>query len=85
MKKSALKKFLSIRGVAQVVTVTLGLILLCIVFGILNPMFFSGRNMANLLRQIAPVLLIGVGQSYVLITGNFNACVATLEIAKQSN
>jgi len=58
------------RGTGQVLTVTAGLVFLCIVFGIINPNFFSGRNISNLLRQIAPILIIGIGQSYVLITGN---------------
>jgi ribose transport system permease protein len=62
----------------QVLTVTVGLIILCIVFGILNPNFFSGRNAGNLLRQIAPVLLIGIGQSYVLITGNIDLSIGSV-------
>jgi ribose transport system permease protein len=62
----------------QVLTVTVGLIILCIVFGVLNPNFFSGRNAGNLLRQIAPVLLIGIGQSYVLITGNIDLSIGSV-------
>ena len=58
-KSSAVKRFVSQRGMGQVITVTVGLIILCIVFGIINPMFFTYRNIANLLRQIAPTLLIG--------------------------
>lgn len=69
---------LAIRGMGQVITVTVGLIILCIVFGILNPIFFSGRNISNLLRQIAPILLIGIGQSYVLITGNIDLSIGSV-------
>lgn len=76
--QSALKKVLAIRGMGQVITVTFGLIILCIVFGILNPTFFSGRNIGNLLRQIAPILLIGIGQSYVLITGNIDLSIGSV-------
>ena len=36
------------------------------------------RNVANLLRQIAPILLIGVGQSYVLFTGNIDLSVGSV-------
>lgn len=75
---SRIKKFLAIRGVAQVVTVTFGLILLCIVFSILNPKFFSPSNMSNLLRQISPILLIGIGQSFVLITGNIDLSLGSV-------
>jgi len=73
-----LKRIMAIRGMGQVVTVTFGLIVLCIVFGILNPTFFSSRNIGNLLRQIAPILLIGIGQSYVLITGNIDLSIGSV-------
>ncbi|WP_332448072.1 ABC transporter permease [Sphaerochaeta sp.] len=73
-----MKRLLAIRGIGQVLTVTVGLILLCIVFGIMNPVFFSSRNIANLLRQIAPILLIGIGQSYVLITGNIDLSIGSV-------
>lgn len=76
--KRPLKRILAIRGIGQVLTVTVGLILLCIVFGIMNPIFFSSRNVANLLRQIAPILLIGIGQSYVLITGNIDLSIGSV-------
>ena len=82
MKKSAnentLKKILETRGMGQVITVTFGLIALCIVFGVLNPTFYSGKNVANLLRQIAPILLIGIGQAYVLITGNIDLSIGSV-------
>ncbi len=76
--KSSFKKIKSIRGMGQVITVAVGLVILCVVFGILNPNFFSGRNAANLLRQIAPVLLIGIGQSFVLITGNIDLSIGSV-------
>ena len=57
-KPGVLGRFLSQRGMGQVITVTIGLIVLCLVFGFINPNFFTYRNTANLLRQIAPTLLI---------------------------
>jgi len=77
-KQSVLKRIVSIRGMGQVITVTFGLIALCIVFGIINPTFFSDKNVANLLRQIAPTLIIGIGQSYVLITGNIDLSIGSV-------
>lgn len=73
-----MKKALSVRGMGQVITVTIGLVLLCLVFGIINPTFFSGRNINNMLRQIAPIVLIGIGQSYVLITGNIDLSIGSV-------
>lgn len=72
------KRLFAVRGMGQVVTVGFGLIIMCIVFGIINPTFFSGKNVANLLRQIAPILLIGIGQSYVLITGNIDLSIGSV-------
>lgn len=72
------KRLFAVRGMGQVITVGVGLIVMCVVFGIINPTFFSGKNVANLLRQIAPILLIGIGQSYVLITGNIDLSIGSV-------
>ena len=77
-KPGILGRFLSQRGMGQVITVGVGLVILCLVFGFINPNFFTYRNVANLLRQIAPILLIGVGQSYVLFTGNIDLSVGSV-------
>ncbi|GLC82892.1 ABC transporter permease [Lacrimispora brassicae] len=77
-RQSWYKRLFAVRGMGQVVTVGLGLIVMCVVFGIINPTFFSGKNVANLLRQIAPILLIGIGQSYVLITGNIDLSIGSV-------
>ncbi len=77
-KQSILKRMVMTRGMGQVLTVSFGLLVLCIVFGALNPTFFSSKNIANLLRQIAPILLIGIGQSYVLITGNIDLSIGSV-------
>ena len=38
-KPGVLGRFLSQRGMGQVITVTIGLIVLCLVFGFINPNF----------------------------------------------
>lgn len=77
-KPNFLKRFFTQRGMGQIATVTGGLIALCAVFGIINPNFFTYRNIANLLRQIAPTLLVGVGQAYVLFTGNIDLSIGSV-------
>jgi len=72
------KNAFAVRGMAQVLTVTFGLVVLCIIFGVLNPNFFSSENTTNLLRQIAPILLIGISQAYVLITGNIDLSIGSV-------
>ena len=78
MNSKVLKRITSVRGMGQVITVTVGLVILCVAFGLLNPIFFSERNISNLLRQIAPILIIGIGQSYVLITGNIDLSIGSV-------
>lgn len=77
-KQSIWKRCISSRGMGQVFTITVGLIILCIVFSVINPTFASQKNIGNLLRQISPIILIGIGQSYVLITGNIDLSIGSV-------
>lgn len=75
---SFFKRIVGTRSMGQVITLGIGLMVLCLVFGIINPLFISGNNVENLLRQIAPILLIGIAQSYVLITGNIDLSIGSV-------
>lgn len=77
-KKSWLGRALSARGVQSVVTAALGFVLLFIIFCILSPQFRSGNNIQNLFRQIAPTMIIGIGQGFVLITGNIDLSIGSV-------
>lgn len=74
----SLKRFLKIRGMGAALTAFAGLIIIYIAFGIINPMVFSLNNMMNLLRSMSKYLLIGIGQSYVLITGNIDLSIGSV-------
>ena len=69
-KQNPIKRLLSIKGMGGAVTAFVGLVIIYIAFGIINPTVFSGQNVMNLLRSMSKYLLIGIGQSYLLITGN---------------
>ncbi|MBO7393128.1 MAG: ABC transporter permease [Abditibacteriota bacterium] len=77
-KQSIISDFLALRGMGQVFTVTVGLLVLFAVFSCINYNFCSERNISNLLRQLAPILLIGIGQAYVLITGNIDLSIGSV-------
>lgn len=77
-KKSLLGSLWSIRGMGQVVSVTGALILMVIVFTWRNSAFLSSRNIATLLRQVAPILIIGIGQSFVLITAGIDLSIGSV-------
>ncbi len=50
----------------------LGLIVLCLVFGSLRPVFFSAGNFANLFTQGAQVVIIAMGLVFVLLLGEID-------------
>ena len=60
------------------VTAFVGLVIIYIAFGIINPTVFSGQNVMNLLRSMSKYLLIGIGQSYLLITGNIDLSIGSV-------
>jgi ribose transport system permease protein len=76
--KSLLKKIFSIRGIGQVISVSIALMIMSLIFGLINPAFFSNENTVNLLRQVVPILIIGMGQSYVLITGGIDLSIGSV-------
>ena len=76
--QSPVKKLLGIRGMGAALTAFVGLVVIYIAFGIINQAVFSGQNIQNLLRSMSKYLLIGIAQSYVLITGNIDLSIGTM-------
>ena len=76
--KSPLKRILGIRGMGAAITAFGGLIVIYIAFGLINTKVFSGDNMLNLLRSMSKYLIIGIGQSYALITGNIDLSLGSV-------
>lgn len=77
-KQNPLKRILSTRGMGGALTAFAGLIVIYFAFGIINPTVFSGQNIMNLLRSMSKYLLIGIGQSYILITGNIDLSIGSV-------
>jgi len=77
-KRGILNRILAIRGMPQVITVTIGLVIIIAVFSMLSENFLSERNLRNLLRQISPILIVGIAQSFVLITGNIDLSIGSV-------
>lgn len=72
-----LRRITSIRGMGAALIAFAGWIVIYLVFGILEPTVFGADNMLNLLRSMAKYLLVGIGQSYVLITGNIDLSISS--------
>ena len=77
-KPNPIKRILNTRGMGGALTAFAGLIVIYIAFGIINPTVFSGQNIMNLLRSMSKYLLIGIGQSYILITGNIDLSIGSV-------
>jgi len=77
-KKNGISKIMGVKGAGTVVTAFIGLIIIYIAFGILNPKVFTPLNIQNLLRSMSKYLLIGIGQSFVMITGNVDLSIGSV-------
>lgn len=75
---SPLRRFLAIRGMASAMIAFAALIVIYIVFGLREPNVFSSANVQNLLRSMSKYLIIGIGQSYILITGNIDLSIGSV-------
>ncbi len=77
-KENHLRSLLSVRGMGAALTAFAGLVVIYVAFGLINPQVFSLINVINLLRSMSKYLLIGIGQSYVLITGNIDLSIGSV-------
>jgi len=72
------RRFMRIRGIKPALTAFIGLMIIYVSFGFINRSVFSQNNIINLLRSMSIYLLVGVGQSYVLITGNIDLSIGSV-------
>ena len=77
-KQNPWKRLIGIRGMGAALTAFAGFIILYIAFGLINPAVFSGQNIMNLLRSMSKYLLIGIAQSFILITGNIDLSIGSM-------
>lgn len=77
-KHNPLNRVLAIKGMGAALTAFAGLVILFLAFGIINPTIFSQNNIMNLLRSMSKYLLIGIAQSYLLITGNIDLSIGSV-------
>lgn len=57
--------------------VLVALILLCLVIGVINPVFVDGKNLIKVLRQFSAVGIIAVGGAFVIATGGIDLSVGS--------
>ena len=49
--------------------VLLGIVVLCVVTAIVEPLFLTQNNFTNILRQFGPLSFVALGMTYVIIGG----------------
>ena len=77
-RQNPLRRFFAIRGMASAMIALAALIVIYVGFGLREPTVFSATNNMNLLRSMAKYLIIGIGQSYLLITGNIDLSIGSM-------
>ncbi|MDD7732317.1 MAG: ABC transporter permease [Firmicutes bacterium] len=72
------KKIGSVRGLRTALLAFAAWAVLMIVFGFIDSNVFKLTNILNLLRSMSKYLLVGVGQSIILITGNIDLSIGSI-------
>jgi ribose transport system permease protein len=62
----------------QKLGVTTGLIVLCVVASILSPAFLRPQNLFNVARQVSITGIVGVGTTFVILTGGIDLSVGSI-------
>ena len=62
---------------AQVLSIGLFFILCCVLFAVMSPYFLLPGNLLNLIRQLAPLLIVAVGMTFVITTGGIDLSVGS--------
>ena len=53
-------------------------VLMCVVISILNPVFLSGRNIFNVLRQTSLVGIIAIGVTFVILSADIDLSIGSV-------
>ncbi|HOO32146.1 MAG TPA: ABC transporter permease [Thermotogota bacterium] len=82
LKKDSIYKNDHITKVRKLLKGELGLLLilavLIVTFMILSPYFFTSRNLLNITRQISITLIVAIGMTFVILTGEIDLSVGSL-------
>ena len=69
-----MKKKISMNGLIKIVP----LAILCIVTGLINPVFLAGSNLIDLARSISFLLIVSVGVTYVLLGASLDMSIGSV-------
>lgn len=53
-------------------------VIMVVIFSIINPRYFSTASFGNIMQDFAPVMLMAIGQTFVIITGGIDLSVGAV-------
>ncbi|UOF91286.1 ABC transporter permease [Fodinisporobacter ferrooxydans] len=65
-------------GDLGLIPVILALVIIWIVFESVNGNFLSGRNLSNLILQIAEIGMLGIGETFILLLGEIDLSIGSV-------
>ncbi len=72
------KHKLSARDIVLSYGIYIAFVIICIVFAVLSPDFFSLSNIHNILIQTSAIAIVAIGQTLVILTGGIDISVGRL-------
>jgi simple sugar transport system permease protein len=63
---------------AQVASIAIFFVLCCVLFSFSTPSFLTGANILNILRQLAPMLIVAIAMTFVVATGGIDLSVGSI-------
>ncbi|NSW75542.1 MAG: ABC transporter permease [Candidatus Atribacteria bacterium] len=60
------------------VGILLAFLVVCVIFGMLNPVFFNPLNILNVIRQVSIIGVIAVGMTFVILLGGIDLSVGSV-------
>ncbi|MEN3189077.1 MAG: ABC transporter permease [Atribacterota bacterium] len=60
------------------VGILLAFLVVCVIFGVLNPVFFNPLNVLNVIRQVSIIGVIAVGMTFVILLGGIDLSVGSV-------
>jgi ribose transport system permease protein len=73
-----MKKNYAVQNILLGYGLYIAFIIICIIFAILNPRFFTFDNFRNILIQTAVIGICAIGQTFVIFTGGIDLSVGSL-------
>ncbi|MBD2491425.1 ABC transporter permease subunit [Aulosira sp. FACHB-615] len=71
-RRKAINNFLQVAGILPI------LVIICILFSLLSPNFFTAGNAVNILRQASINIVLATGMTFVILTGGIDLSVGSI-------